>query len=72
MNIYFNDKTIPAPAGVNLADFLLSLKINLENTVIELNDELVERKSWTKTILTDNDKILAEAQEKAENEEQEE
>ncbi|MDD2480353.1 MAG: sulfur carrier protein ThiS [Victivallaceae bacterium] len=59
MNIYFNDKTIPAPAGVNLADFLLSLKINLENTVIELNDELVERKSWTKTILTDNDKILA-------------
>ncbi len=59
MNIYFNDKTIPATAGINLTDFLLSLKINLENTVIELNGELIERKSWAETVLTDNDKILA-------------
>lgn len=59
MNIYFNDKTIPADAGISLPDFLFSLGINLENTVIELNDELIERKFWTETILKDQDRILA-------------
>lgn len=59
MNIYFNDKPIPAVAGINLIDFLLTLGINPEHTVIELNDELIERKFWAETILADNDRILA-------------
>ena len=59
MNIYFNDKPILATVGINMIDFLLTLGINPEHTIIELNDELIERKSWTETILADKDRILA-------------
>ncbi|MDD2404271.1 MAG: sulfur carrier protein ThiS [Victivallaceae bacterium] len=59
MDIYFNDEPAVVADGISLYDFLISTGVNPERTVIELNDELVERAAWKETLLAENDRVLA-------------
>lgn len=57
MQIVINGEKRDVDDGLNLADMVERLKLSSERVAIELNFNVIRKKDWTHTKLTDGDKL---------------
>ena len=57
MNLKLNGKTVETKENICLYDFLVSMQLELERLVVELNFEIAPKESWKDIILKENDNI---------------
>ena len=57
ITIILNGKKEKIKEGINIAGFLQDKKIRPEVVTVELNDSIIDRSKYDKTILKENDKL---------------
>lgn len=57
MKVNGKEVEIATVTGKTIAEYLSSIKINLNTVAIEWNGEILEREKWKETFLRDSDRI---------------
>ena len=57
MEIKVNGKTENIPDNITILDFLKQKNITFDNVVVEINQEIIKKGNWQKTILQQSDKL---------------
>ena len=57
MEIKVNGKTENIPDNITILDFLKQKNITFDNVVVEINQEIIKKENWQKTILQQCDKL---------------
>ena len=57
--VYINDKTYPLEKPQPLSDLFVSLKMDVNKGIaVALNNKVMPRSDWNKSIVNTNDKII--------------
>ena len=57
MKVRANGKTMEVAENTSLWGFVLLCKIKPETVIIELNERVIRRNTWTETVLMEGDRI---------------